>query len=77
MTSESAPNKVEINPVKSFRWNFDAGCSKDDLMKYYGIESEEKWEKLMKSIEQTKLQEDAKKFRRKMIMGKGAVENGK
>lgn len=61
----------EIDRKKSFRFNLEAGCSKEDLMTYYSIETEEKWEKILKSIERTKLQDDAKEFRKKMIMGKG------
>jgi hypothetical protein len=41
---------VEIDRQRSFRYNLKAGCSKDDLMRYYAIESEEKWNKIMNSI---------------------------
>lgn len=59
---------VEIDTKKSFRGNLEAGVDKKDLMKYYCIDTEQEWEKVMKTIEQTKLQENAREFRKK---GKG------
>lgn len=53
---------VEIDRSKSFRYNYEQGVPKDVLMKYYVIESEEKWDKIMAQIKDTKLREDAKKF---------------
>lgn len=52
----------EINRSKSFRYNMEQGVPKEILMKYYVIESEEKWDKIMESIKDTKLREEAKKF---------------
>ena len=42
-------------------------------MKYYTIETEEQWDKLMISLKKTKLQEDAKSFRKNMVMGAADV----
>jgi hypothetical protein len=65
---------VEIEPKKSFRYNLEAGVSKEILMKHYCIDSEEKWNKLIASLAPTKKQDEAKEFRRKMIMGKELEE---
>ncbi len=61
---------VEIDKRRSFRHNLQMGCSKEDLMRYYLIESEEKWNRIMEKLKPTKMQEDVKAFRKKMIMGK-------
>lgn len=42
--------KIPIDKTKSFRYNLDAGVTKKDLMEYYCIDSEEKWDKIMSSI---------------------------
>ena len=58
---------VEIDKSKS---NLQASCSKEDLMQYYSIESEEKWNKIMEKTKTNKNTRNVKAFRKKMIMGK-------
>lgn len=55
MNTESIPNRVEINPRKSFRGNLEAGCTKEQLMEYYCIDTEKEWKKIMDSIQDTTL----------------------
>ena len=41
---------LAIDKKKPFRANLAAGCSKADLMRYYCIKSEEKWDRLVGTI---------------------------
>lgn len=45
---------AKVNPKKSLSKNLEAGCKKEQLMDYYGIKSEEQWNKLMASINDAK-----------------------
>lgn len=55
--------EVKINPRWSLSKNLEAGCTKEALMKYYGIETDAKWEKMMDSINEAK----KKDLKRKML----------
>lgn len=61
MNAESTPNRVEINAKKSFRGNLEAGCTKEQLMEYYCIDTEKQWEKIMDSIKDTSSRKTGKK----------------